>query len=124
MGAHGPTPHRRIRGDAPNAIVIGPGHALDLGAIGGDCLATAFADRFRDIDHASAAEGVSAPGDRTPMIAIGRASHRDVRGQISVTPRREVERRCDDVLLLPDRFAQQLEYRVRATQRLEAANTY
>ena len=61
VGDHQPALGRGDVGGGAHRVVVGAGHAPDLGAESGDRLGAGFADRFVDEDHAAAAEALTRP---------------------------------------------------------------
>ena len=102
-------------------VVIVARHTHHLGAVVGDGRTPAFADRGVDVDHASAAEHLRAPGHRASMVAVGGAGHGDLPRKLAPTPGKHVGHRHRlAAVVRQDGLLQQAVDRVGSAERLEA----
>jgi hypothetical protein len=105
-------------------IVIGSGHAPDLGTERGDRCLPARADGLVEGDDAAAVEPGGGPGEGAAMVAVGGGGDGDAARGLGVAAAGQIGRArgCRDISSrqLP---GEQVGDRVRATQRLETAET-
>ncbi len=94
VGNDEPAVRRSLFRRAPHRFIIIPVHGYDLGAVPFYGPPPRRTDFLVNKDHAAEPEYLGAPGDRSAMVSVRRAGHREVGGYIPVITVDEIGSRC------------------------------
>src|SRR5262249_34741421 len=102
-------------------VVVITGNAAHFRAVACNHVHATLTHGRVDVDDATRAEQARPPGDRATVVAVGRASDCDCRGDVLVFPGENFARVGAPPGLLLDCLLQQPQHRIGATQGLETS---